>query len=86
MDAIIETKKIIEKQVLKNDVFESGEIFGKYSKVYATTNENIAGYMGKIDFTGCSKALSVMSSGDHPFNIRVVRKLDLSNIKIIKST
>ena len=69
MDAINETKKIIEKQVLKNDVFESGEIFGKYSKVYASSNENIAGYMEKIDFQGCSKALTVMSSGDHPFNI-----------------
>lgn len=60
------------KEILKRQV-ETRKIeqvtLGEYKKVYRETNENIDGYMNLIDFQGKEHALTVLSSGDHVFNL-----------------
>ena len=67
-DCINETKNIVKKQIDEQKVTMFGIPFSEYQKVYASTNENIYGYMSKLDFNGKNNALSVMASGDHAFN------------------
>ena len=43
--------------------------FVYYDKVYPFTNENIKAYLASFDFSDKKRALSVLSSGDHPFNL-----------------
>ena len=43
--------------------------FTDFDKVYPFTNEYITGYLDYVNFTGKSSALSVLSSGDHPFSL-----------------
>ena len=59
-----EVKKLIMEQI--ND--KSTNTNDLFSKVYASTNENIAGYMSSLNFYGKNSALCVMASGDHVFN------------------
>jgi len=68
MELVEASKKIIEEQVSKGTIFNSGESFSKYQKMYLWTNENINEYMDKINLTS-SKVLTVMGSGDHTFNL-----------------
>lgn len=68
-DDIVGTKKIILKQVLAKSTLPFGYPFSKYQKVYAKTNENIAGYLDQENFQDKEKALSVLASGDHVFNL-----------------
>ncbi|MCM1052830.1 MAG: DUF3419 family protein [Ruminococcus sp.] len=63
---IVATKTLIYHQV-KNG-FISEPFFGTYEKVYAGTNENINGYMSKLDFEGKNSALTVMAGGDFALN------------------
>ena len=67
-DSIKATKQMIEKQVSDRKISVFGVPFSKYQKVYASTNENINGYMKKLDFKDKTSTLSVMASGDHAFN------------------
>ena len=59
----------IEKQVNNNRILLEGESFSKYQKIFMSTNENIKDSLNLIDFKNKIKALSVMASGDHPFNL-----------------
>lgn len=59
----------IEKQVNNNRILLEGESFSKYQKIFMSTNENIKDSLSLIDFKNKIKALSVMASGDHPFNL-----------------
>lgn len=43
--------------------------YQKYSKCYPFTNENLKDLTGKIDKSNINKALCVLSSGDHAFNL-----------------
>lgn len=67
-DDIKATQEIIKKQIDSGKIFVFGIPFSKYQKVYASTNENINGYMSKLNFQDKTSILSVMSSGDHIFN------------------
>ena len=67
--ALEATKIMIENQVNAGRIYNFGEPFSEYQRVYKSTNENIHGYMSKIDFTGKEKALSVLASGDHTLNL-----------------
>lgn len=67
-DSIKATKQMIEKQVSDGKISVFGVPFSKYQKVYASTNENINGYMKKLDFKDKTSTLAVMASGDHAFN------------------
>ena len=67
-EAIEATKDMIYKQVDANKTFMFGVAFSLYQRVYAATNENIAGYTSSFDFQNKEKVLSVLGSGDHPFN------------------
>lgn len=40
-----------------------------YDFVYPFTNESIKTYLGSLDFSDKKRALTVLSSGDHPFNL-----------------
>lgn len=59
----------IEKQVSNNRILLEGESFSKYQKIFMSTNENIKDSLNLIDFENKYKALSVMASGDHLFNL-----------------
>ena len=62
-------KNIIDRQLNAGKIYVFGRPFSECQKVYKETNENIAGYMQKLDFKNKQKALSVLASGDHIFNL-----------------
>lgn len=62
-------KNIIDRQVNAGKVYAFGRPFSECQKVYKETNENIASYMSELDFKDKNKALSVLASGDHIFNL-----------------
>ena len=68
-NALEATKEMIKTQVDVGKICFLGIPFSEYQKVYRSTNENIHGYMSKIDFAGKEKALSVLASGDHVLNL-----------------
>ena len=63
------TKKIIEKQVSNNKIFNFGIPFSEYQKVYATTNENINAYINPSFVQDKNDALTVLASGNHVFSL-----------------
>ena len=62
-------KNIIDRQVNAGKIYVFGRPFSEWQKVYKETNENINGYMQQLDFKDKKKALSVLASGDHVFNL-----------------
>ncbi len=85
MNQIInESKSFIQEQIntKQNPLLLS---YNKISKVYAFTNENIYGYMSKLDFANKGNALSVMASGDHPFNLALygINNIDTFDINAL---
>lgn len=60
-------KTLISRQVDYNKIFYEGIPFSKYQKFYFCTNEYIKGYLQ--DIKNKERALSVLSSGDHLFNL-----------------
>lgn len=62
-------KNIIDRQLNAGKIYVFGRPFSECQKVYKETNENIAGYMQKLDFKNKQKALSVLASGDHILNL-----------------
>ncbi len=62
-------KHIIKKQLKIGDYNYFNILFSKYRQVYLKTNENIEDYLKIVDFSQIKKALTVLSSGDHPFNL-----------------
>ena len=44
-EAIKGAKFLIDKQIGEGKIYTFGEAFSTYQKVYAATNENIAGYV-----------------------------------------
>ena len=62
---------------------ELKEKYGKYSKLYAFTTENIAGYYSKFDFQE-KFILTVCGSGDHVLNAILLgsKKIDAFDINI----
>lgn len=67
----------INKQVNHGKIIFEGESFSKYQKVFMSTNENIKDSLNLISFDGKYKALSVMASGDHIFNLITNNILDI---------
>ncbi len=60
--------------------------FNNDLRVYAFTNENIASYLKEIDTKEVKKVLSVLSSGDHLFNLLLlldVKQVDLIDINLL---
>ena len=68
-DAIEAAKKLLDTQVDAGKVHMFGMPFSEYQKVYKATNENIDGYMSRMNFQDKTKALTVLASGDHAFNL-----------------
>lgn len=63
------TKELLDKQYENGKAFCSGKPFSTYQKVYFSTNENIKDYINNVNLEGKTKAISVMASGDHSFNL-----------------
>ena len=61
-------KEIIKKQV-DNHYVGHGDEFLRAHKVYPWTNEDINTYLKLADFNDKDSALSVLASGDQPFNL-----------------
>ena len=61
-------------------------LFGKYGKVYAFTNENVANCMKLVDFSKKKSALTVLSSGDHAFNLITEGIINVDTFDINKLT
>ncbi|MBQ4584292.1 MAG: DUF3419 family protein [Bacilli bacterium] len=60
------TKDFYRKLILNCNI---GNSFETYSKVYSFTNENLADLYPLIHFEKYNSALTVLSSGDHAFNL-----------------
>ena len=85
MNQIInESKYFIQNQIKykQNPLLLS---YNKIGKVYAFTNENIYGYMSKLDFSNKENALCVMASGDHPLNLAMygINNIDTFDINAL---
>lgn len=80
---IDESKSFIQEQI--NNQSKQTLSYEKISKVYAFTNENIYGYMTQLDFNNKENALSVMASGDHPFNLSLygIKTIDTFDINAL---
>lgn len=61
-------------------------IFEEYDSVFPFTNENISSYLTLIDIKSKQKALSVLSSGDHIFNLITLGVTDIDTFDINKLT
>lgn len=64
--AIEETKRLID-QTYEGKICNSS--YSDYCKVYLCTNELVHNYLIQNEFKSNEKALSVLSSGDHAFNL-----------------
>ena len=67
--AIKYAKKLVCEQVKFNRLSRSTGNFVGYQKTYYQTNENINFYMGLANVSRSGEALTVLSSGDHAFNL-----------------
>ena len=67
--AILYAKQLIELQTLDQSLSVNPDEFSKFGRTYFTTNENINGYLEKVNLTEVKKALTVLASGDHLFNL-----------------
>lgn len=84
-EAFLATKCLIEEQVTKRNInISSG--FKDYGKVYVATNENINGYMSRLDFSHGERALAVLASGDFAFNTILNGILDVDTFDVNKLT
>lgn len=61
-------KKIIDEQVEMGFINQSST-FLRTHKTYPWTNEDIEKYLKFVDFKGLDSGLTVLASGDHPFNL-----------------
>ena len=68
-DAINEVKKLINNQVINNNISVQGNAFAGFQKTYFFTNENINAYLNLVDLTDKNNALTVLASGDQLFNL-----------------
>ena len=69
MEKTIEiAKKIIDEQVEMSFINQSTD-FLRSNKTYPWTNEDIERYTRYVNFTGTDSGLTVLASGDHPFNL-----------------
>lgn len=61
---------------------EEGKVKERELQVYAYTNENIAGYLDKLELKSDMKAMSICSSGDHLFNLgtKGITNVDLIDV------
>lgn len=60
---------LVKYQVDRGQICNVGRPFSEFQKVYSWTNEFISGYLDFVNFVDKSKALAVMASGDHAFNL-----------------
>ena len=73
---------------MNEDILKTKELISNnlnhpnYKPVYTFTNENIDGYMSKLNFNNKFSALSVLSSGDHVFNaiLHGIKNIDTFDI------
>lgn len=68
-DALVFMKNLIVIYLINGQGVEGSKLFDTYQRVYPSTNENIKGYMSSLDFRQTKKVLTVLSSGDHVFNL-----------------
>ena len=72
------------------DLFDSfsnySRLYDCYGTVFPFTNEYIKGYLDLLDFSSKKTALSVLSSGDHPFNLISKGITDVDTFDINKLT
>lgn len=82
LKAIYQTRKIIARQVKKNNYDLIDSEFSKYQKGFYWTNENIACYLNMFNVQGMDSALTIASSGDHIFNLvdKDIRNVDSFDI------
>lgn len=88
MEKCIEgAKKLIDEQIdnhkmLNTSFISSHTGFDGYKRGYFWTNENIKEYLDLADFEGKENALTVMSSGDHIFNLiaKGIKNIDTFDI------
>lgn len=85
-EAIEATKTIIYNQMNSKKLQSNFQSFNTYGKIYSQTNENIDGYMSKLDFNNKDNTLSVMASGDHVFNAALYGIKNIDTFDINKLT
>lgn len=85
-ESIEATKFIIDNQLNQKEIDRASQPFDTYGKIYSQTNENIDGYMSKLDFNDKDNALCVMASGDHAFNAAMYGIENIDTFDINKLT
>ena len=80
MENILKTKELI------NSLLENKQYDTNYEPVYINTNENIDGYMSKLNFSNKNNCLSVLSGGDHIFNASLYGIKNIDTFDINKLT
>lgn len=85
IQAISETKKMIENHLNELNDFNVMSDFSKYSPAILFTNENIKGYLEYAKLSKNSDALTVLASGDQAFNLitKGVRNIDAFDINYL---
>ena len=68
MSAISRAKHILRRQMIRGEIFDDKLPYTKYSRFHLSTNENIGAYLKELP-AGANSALSILSSGDHVFNL-----------------
>lgn len=74
-------KKIIDMQVKDYYINQSNE-FLRENKIYSWTNENMKSYLSPFNYNNIQKALTVLSSGDHAFNLLSLGIKDIDTFDI----
>lgn len=85
-EAIINTKKLIAKQLEAGKVYNFDDSFSEYQKVYSLTNENLDSSLAGIVKSTYEQALTVLGSGDQVFNLLAYGILDIDTFDTNKLT
>jgi len=85
--SIRNAKNMIDNQLKQGFYGDNKCPFLKYSKLYLKTNENISAYLKFLEKDNLNSALTVLSSGDHLFNLLClgVKEIDTFDSNIFTS-
>ena len=81
MNDVLEAKKLITFCIQNKCSPQNPQLFSEYSQTYYCTNESILGYLKLLPFVP-TKALTVLSSGDHYLNLITQGTLDITTFDV----
>ena len=85
-EGCIDASKKMIYGYISGDLPRFGSGFEEYSPFYKSTNEYIKGYVNLYDMSNYDSALTVLSSGDHAFNLIHAGIMDIDTFDCNKLT